>query len=83
MIITIATLLGYVMSWYRALKYAPATTVTSILVASTLVTNVLSAIFITHTWTEEMEVQAVLMIVGVAVFWFASKKEPGISLSNI
>lgn len=73
MIITIATLLGYVMSWYRALKYAPATTVTSILVASTLVTNVLSAIFITHTWTMLMGIQAILMIIGVALFWLATK----------
>lgn len=74
MLITMATLLGYVMSWYRALKYAPATTVTSVLVASTLVTNVLSAIFITHTWTVLMGIQAILMIIGVAIFWFAAKK---------
>lgn len=83
MIITMATLLGYVMSWYRALKYAPATTVTSILVASTLVTNVLSAIFVTHAWTMLMGIQAILMIIGVAVFWFAAKKEPSTALSNI
>lgn len=83
MIITMATLLGYVMSWYRALKYAPATTVTSILVASTLVTNVLSAIFITHAWTVLMGIQGVLMIIGVAVFWLAAKKVPSTSLSNI
>ncbi len=83
MIITIATLLGYVMTWYRALKYAPATTVTSVLVASTLVTNVLSAIFITHTWTVLMGIQAVLMIMGIALFLFTTKKVPSISLSNI
>lgn len=71
MIITMATLLGYVMTWYRALKYAPATTVTSVLVASTLVTNILSAIFVTHQWTILMGIQTVLMIVGVALFWFS------------
>lgn len=74
MIITIATLLGYVMSWYRALKYAPATTVTSVLVVSTLVTNALSAIFITHAWTMLMGIQAVLMIVGIALFLFSAEK---------
>lgn len=83
MIITIATLLGYVMSWYRALKYAPATTVTSVLVASTLVTNVLSAIFLTHTWTILMGIQAVLMIIGVAVFWLSAKKEVGVKSKNL
>lgn len=83
MIITMATLLGYVMSWYRALKYAPATTVTSVLVASTLVTNVLSAIFITHAWTVLMGIQGVLMIVGVSLFWLAAKKVPSTALSNI
>jgi drug/metabolite transporter (DMT)-like permease len=83
MIIAIATLLGYVMSWYRALKYAPATTVASILVASTLITNVLSAIFVTHTWTILMGIQGVLMIIGIAVFWLAAKKEPNTALSNI
>ena len=75
MLLTIATLLGYVMTWYRALKYAPAITVTSILVASTLVTNALSAIFITHKWSELMGIQALLIIIGVALFWFAAKKE--------
>lgn len=83
MIITMATLLGYVMSWYKALKYAPATTVTSVLVASTLVTNVLSAIFITHTWTVLMGIQAILMIIGIALFLFTTKKVPSTSLSNI
>jgi len=68
MIATMVTLMAYVMTWYRALKYAPATTVSSILVASTLVTNTLSAIFITHTWTVEMGIQALLIVAGVALF---------------
>lgn len=75
MVITIATLLGYVMTWYRALKYAPAITVTSILVASTLVTNILSAIFITHNWDILMGIQAVLMLIGCALFYLAAKRE--------
>lgn len=45
---TAASLTAYTITWYRALKFAPATLVTSILVASTLITNLLSAIFITH-----------------------------------
>jgi glucose uptake protein GlcU len=77
------TLLGYIMTWFRALKYASAITVTSVLVASTLITNVLSAIFVTHAWTELMGVQAVLMIVGVMMFWFAAKKEVGADNKNL
>lgn len=42
-LITAAILFAYVSIWYRALKYAPATAVSAVLVASTLVTNVLSA----------------------------------------
>lgn len=83
MILTMATLLGYVMSWYRALKFAPAITVASVLVASTLVTNVLSAIFITHAWTMQMGIQALLMLVGVSIFIFSLKKETISSSSKI
>lgn len=73
MILTVILLLGYVMSWYRALKFAPAITVTSVLVASTLVTNVLSAIFITHAWNITMAVQAGFMLIGVVLFYISSK----------
>ena len=83
MVISIATLLGYVMTWYRALKFAPATIVTTVLVASTLVTNILSAIFTTHAWTELMGIQAVLMVIGVVVFALASKKASNTSWSKI
>lgn len=68
LLLTMITLLAYVTTWYRALKLAPATTVTAILVASTLVTNLLSAIFVTHTWSVLMCVQAVFMISGVVLF---------------
>ncbi len=74
MMVTTAALLAYVMSWYRALRLAPATTVTAVLVASTLVTNVLSAIFVTHAWTEIMGAQTVLMLSGVGLFWQAAKQ---------
>lgn len=41
-------LFGYVITWYAALKRAPATYVATLLVSATLITNVLSAIFVTH-----------------------------------
>jgi drug/metabolite transporter (DMT)-like permease len=71
---SILLLLGYVMTWYRALKFAPAITVASILVASTLVTNVLSAVFITHAWTKDMGIQSLIMLIGVGLFIFATRK---------
>lgn len=79
MILTMATLLGYVMSWYRALKYAPAIVVTAVLAAGSLVTNVLSAVFVTHKWTLDMAVQSGLMLLGVAFIYWLSKK----TVSNI
>lgn len=45
-----ALLSGYVITWYAALKRAPATYVATLLVPATLVTNALTAIFITHTF---------------------------------
>jgi uncharacterized membrane protein len=75
LIISSATLLGYVMSWYRALRLAPATAVTSVLVAATLVTNVLSALFVTHKLTMPLVMQAVLMLVGIGLIWVAARKD--------
>lgn len=72
---TAGTLLSYIMCWYRALKLAPAITVTSILVSSTLITNILSAIFVTHTWTIEMGIQAGLILIGLGIFYFTAQKE--------
>lgn len=80
LLLTMATLLGYVSSWYRALKLAPATTVTAVLVAGTLVTNLLTVIFETHTFNVMTAIQSGLIIFGIALFWFsaktASKKAP-------
>jgi len=75
---TATLLLGYVMSWYRALKYAPAITITSVLVASTIVTNVLSAVFITHSWNINQTFQAIFIFAGLGLFWFADRKQSSI-----
>ncbi|MCL5798196.1 MAG: DMT family transporter [Patescibacteria group bacterium] len=44
--LTVSTLFltGYVLTWYKALKYAPATIVSSILVLATPITNILSLV---------------------------------------
>jgi drug/metabolite transporter (DMT)-like permease len=68
MLATAATLLGYVMTWYRALKIAPATLVATVLVGATLVTNVLSAIFITQTLNSSTLIQAAMILTGIGLF---------------
>lgn len=45
---SILLLTGYVVTFYKALKYAPATVVTSVLILATPITNILTAIFINH-----------------------------------
>lgn len=76
--VTIVTLLGYVTSWYRALKFAPAIAVSSILASATLVTNILSAIFITHSLNSEVVIQSALISAGVAIFVRSYKSFPAV-----
>jgi drug/metabolite transporter (DMT)-like permease len=66
-LLTSALLFGYVITWYTALKYAPATYIAILLVPATLVTNILSALFITHSFTINQLISAVLFIIGTAL----------------
>ncbi len=79
--VTVIFLLGYVLSWYHALKLAPAITVTAVLVSSTLVTNLLTAVFVTHTWNFLLTLQTVLVICGMLLFWYSLKKDVGTDTS--
>jgi drug/metabolite transporter (DMT)-like permease len=65
--LTATTLFIYVSTWYRALKFASAIMVTSILVGVTFVTNLLSAIFITHTFSSLLIIQSILITVGITI----------------
>lgn len=81
--LTVVFLLAYTTTWYRALKYAPAVVVASVLVSSTLITNILSAIFITHSWNGVLTIQSILMVSGLALFSKLSARQLSIvSLSN-
>ena len=71
---TVILLLGYVTTWYRALKFAPVTLVASVLVSATLITNVLSAIFVTHALDLGLVIQAFFTVLGVVFLWLASEK---------
>lgn len=66
-IIPCVFLTSYVLSWYRALKFAPATVVSAVLVVSTPITDLLSALFITKNFTIVQVASAGLIILGLAI----------------
>lgn len=70
---TIVTLFLYTTTWYRALKFAPATVVTSVLVASTLITNLLSVIFVTHNWLVLFTLPSLAIFLGFCLFLYSLK----------
>ena len=74
--LTTFLLFGYVSTWYRALSLAPITLVATILTLATLVTNGLSAVFVTHQFTLNQATQLILLIAGSALFISAITKFP-------
>jgi len=72
--LTAVSLLAYVMSWYKALKIEKATTVSAVLVSSTIVTNILSAVFVTHNLTWQIVIQGLMIVLGVRLFVRGSGK---------
>lgn len=72
--VTSVLLFGYVSTWYRALRVAPVTFVATVLTLATLITNGLSAVFVTGTFPVEVFLQFVLVSVGLSVFLLATRK---------
>ncbi|MFH0927854.1 MAG: DMT family transporter [bacterium] len=72
--LTAACLLGYVVTWYSALKLAPATYVATLIVPATLITNLLSASFVTHSFNSNLVYSTGLYLLGVTVFIIFAKK---------
>ena len=66
-LLTSALLTGYVLTWYTALKHAPATLVASLLVPASLITNALSAIFLTHTFPSTQLLSGTLLALGIVL----------------
>ncbi|NMB56633.1 DMT family transporter [Candidatus Beckwithbacteria bacterium] len=65
--LTMLTLLLYVTTWYRALKLAPASLVTAVLVGATIITNLLSVIFINQSLSWQSLVQAGMILLGISL----------------
>lgn len=74
LIVTSLMLAGYVMTWYRALAYAPAITVSSVLVSSTIVTNILSGIFVTHSFAPGTLIQITVILAGVLLAYLTARR---------
>lgn len=72
-LLTAALLLGYVLTWYTALKYAPATLVASILVLATFVTNILKGVFISHTLPPHQLASGLLITAAIALLVWKMK----------
>ena len=81
--LTTLLLFGYVSTWYRALRLAPITLVATILTLATLVTNGLSAVFVTHKLTPGQITQFILLIAGSALFINAIAKFPSSSIKKL
>ncbi|MDO8555249.1 MAG: DMT family transporter [bacterium] len=63
-----AILFGYVVSWYSALKMAPAVTVSAILVVAGPITIVLDSIFVSHRFSVLLVIPIVMITVGALFF---------------
>ncbi len=72
--LTSLLLLGYVLTWYTALKYAPASLVASLLVPAVFVTNTLNAVFITHTITQPQLINGAFLMLGTLLLIFSFRK---------
>ncbi len=68
--VTAVFLMAYVWTWYSALKWAPATVVTSVLTIGAIITIVLSATFDRQAATALQLVAIALLVVGAALFAF-------------
>lgn len=70
---SIVFLTGYVVTWYKALKFAPATVVASVLILATPITNLLSTVFITHNLPQPQFINLIFTVVGIALISLISR----------
>lgn len=76
-LVATALLFGYVVTWFTALKHAPATLVASLLVPATLVTNLLSLIFLDKRLSApELASGGLLIAAAVLLVWSGRRAKP-------
>ncbi|MFC1687115.1 DMT family transporter [Patescibacteria group bacterium] len=67
-------LIGYVTTWYTALKHAPASLVASLLVPAALITNVLSLVFLDKALTVAEIGGSIFFIAAITLLVWGAKK---------
>ena len=71
--LTVGLLFAYVTTWYAALKLAPASYVAALLTPATLITNILSALFITRSFDPSLVISFLLISAGISLIVVFSK----------
>lgn len=72
-LVTVVFLFGYVVTWYAALKHAPATLVASLLVPASLITNILSFVFGNQRLSSVQVAAGGLFFIAVALLVWKSR----------
>ncbi|PIZ01095.1 hypothetical protein COY62_00310 [bacterium (Candidatus Howlettbacteria) CG_4_10_14_0_8_um_filter_40_9] len=75
-------LLGYVTLWYKALKLAPASTVSSVLVLGSLITTSLSLIFINGFKINSLQIGGMILIIA-GLFMFLAFRRKGQEIQRL
>ncbi|MBU1085743.1 MAG: DMT family transporter [Candidatus Beckwithbacteria bacterium] len=73
-LVTAGLLFGYVVSWYKALSKAPVTLVATVLSLGSVISSILSSIFITRNLTFGLLSQTILLIAGTWFFSMEARK---------
>ena len=68
-------LAGYNLTWYGALKKLPATVAASALVLASPLTTLLSAVFITHTWTFAKTEGLMIILIAACIMLIAERNK--------
>ncbi|HDQ22671.1 MAG TPA: DMT family transporter [Candidatus Uhrbacteria bacterium] len=80
-LLTSGLLLGYVLTWYKALKYLPAVTVTSVLVLASPLTTLLNGIFVTHKYDWGQIIGSVLIVFAGGLIIYSFKQVKNVTSS--
>lgn len=75
-------LLGYVLTWYKALKYLPANVVTSILVLASPLTTILNNIFVTKQWKYEQLLGSGLILLAGGIIIYSIRKFKDVKITS-
>lgn len=67
-------LLGYVLTWYKALKYLPVNVVTSILVIASPITTVLNGVFVTKQLKFGQLSGSLLILFAILIIFYSIKR---------